>query len=369
MLAVLLLSGCLGDFFNPLDQPGLRVVVLPADTAVYAGAQYRARGRMLNQYGDLYPSEHIDFGGADAAASVSGAGVVSGETIGRARVIARRGDLADTSWVSVVPQGTLAFSLLADPSFVDLINLDGSGFQRILTAGQFRGGAPAWLPQGDGFVYQEATPGGAGSSVLYFADLAGNRRILLPVHGDFADEKYARVSRDGWVYFRWQEGEIWRVRVDGSSLERAGVTDTLTGDTHPDPSPDGTRLVLASSRFPEGIRLVIRDLASGAEQSLGVQGLLPRWSPSGDRIAYWSGDVFSQRGAIYLIQPDGSGNQRLSPLGKEYRPEGLDWSPDGEWLVARADTTLELIQTSTGTALPLAYSRDHNWAAFRPQVP
>jgi Tol biopolymer transport system component len=366
---VLPLSGCLSDFFNPLDQPGLRVVVLPADTAVFAGAQYRARGRMLNQFGDLYPSEHIDFGGVDAAASVSGAGVVSGETIGRARVIGRRGDLADTGWVSVVPQGRLAFSFLGDPSFVDLANLDGSGFQRVIAAGQFRGGAPAWLPQGDGFVYQESISGGGGSAALYVVDLAGNRRRLLPVLTDFPDEKYPRVSRDGWVYFRREQGEIWRIRLDGSGLERPGTTEIRTGDTQPDPAPDGTRLAFSSSRFSGELDLVIRDLATGAEQSLGVQGFLARWSPAGDLIAYWNGNLNSERGSIWVIQPDGLGNRRLTPEGRVYRPQGLDWSPDGQWLVARADTTLELIQTSTGTALPLAYSRDHDWAAFRPQVP
>jgi Tol biopolymer transport system component len=370
-LGLLFLGSCLGDFFNPLDQPGLRVVILPTDTTVYLGSQYQARGRMLNSYGDLYTTEHIEFAGADPSASVSDAGAVTGQALGRARVIGRRSDLADTAWVSVVPSGTIALSLLSEQSSVDVINLDGSRFMSIAPAGQFRGGAPAWLPTGDGLVYQESTPGGGGSSVLYVTDMAGIRRLLVPTGPHLRDEKYPRVSRDGsWVYFRngIGAGEIWRIHPDGSGLELVSPTaPSPSGDTHPDPSPDGTRLAFSSGRFVPGQLVVaVRDLTTGAEQSLGVQGLLPRWSPDGDWIAYWSGDESAREGSIFLVRPSGAEARMISAAGRFYRPEGLDWSPDGEWIVARADTTLELVQVSSGMALPLAYTRNHDWASFKP---
>jgi hypothetical protein len=39
-----------------------------------------------------------------------------------------------------------------------------------------------------------------------------------------------------------------------------------------------------------------------------------------------------------------------------YTPDGLDWSPDGQWLLAHSDSTMDLIQVATGLTLPLGYS-------------
>lgn len=327
--AMFVLAGACG-FFDPLDQAGLGVILLPPDTALYVGSSFKARGLMVNSYGDQYPSEHLTYAGLDPSASIGPAGNVIGVSYGRARVVAMRAHMADTGWVSVVPTGTLALSLISDQSTVDVVNTDGSGFVSIVSAGQFGGGAPAWLPGNAGLVYQFAVPGGAGSTQVFVTDLAGNAKRLVPSGRD------PRVARDGsWVYFG-DAGAIWRVHVDGSGLEPVSTG----GDYDPDPSPDGTQLAFMSTRFPGGgFQLAVRDLASGAERRLVGDGLRPRWSPSGDRIAYWSGDVFLEAGAIFVIGADGMGGRQVSSVGRTYRPQGLDWSPDGQWLLARADST------------------------------
>lgn len=311
---------------------------------------------MANTLGDQYPSEHIRYAGLDPGATVRSDGTVTGVAYGRVRVVASRSAFVDTGRVSVVPVGMLALSRMTDPSAVDIVNVDGSGFTTIVSSGQYGGGAPAWLPGNAGLVYQYAIPGGAGATQLFVTDLAGNSTLLA------ASGRDPRVSRDGtWVYYG-DQGAIWRVHVNGSGLELISTG----GDYTPDPSPDGTQLVFMSLRIPGGgAKLVVRDLADTTERLLGFDGLMPRWAPDGNEIAYWNGDVSSHTGAIYVIHADGTGVRQVSTAGQFYVPQGLDWSPDGQWLVARSEFTLDLIQVSTGLTLPLGYSSENYLASWR----
>lgn len=349
------------SFFDPLGQVGLRVLLSPSDTALYVGAHFKTRGLMVNSYGDQYPSDHLRYASLDPSVSVAGEGTVTGLAYGRARVVVTRADLSDSSWVSVVPVGTLALSKISDQPTVDVVNTDGSGLMSIVSGGGFGSGAPAWLPGNAGLVYQV---GGGGVSRLFVTDLAGHNTLLVPFGQD------PRVSRDGrWVYFRYalNGGEIWRVHVDGTGLEQVTVSPSSTaGDGFPDPSPDGTQLVFMSTRFAGGgFQLAVRDLTSGAERSLGSEGELPRWAPSGNSIAFWSGNVSSQTGTIFVIGADGTGARQVSTAGRTYVPQGLDWSPDGQWLLARSDSTLDLIQVATGLTLPLGYGAGYFLASWR----
>jgi hypothetical protein len=355
-------SSC--SFLDPLNQSGLGIIMSPPDTALYVGAHLRARGLMVNSYGDLYPSAHLRYAGLDSSASVEGDGTVTGIAYGRARVVVTREQLADTSWVSVVPTGTLAVSTISDQPTFYVVNADGSGLQAIAPAVPFTGSRSAWLPGNAGLVYEAIVPGPASGIQLIVDDLAGHSRQLVPLGQD------PRVSRDGsWVYFVnvLGGGSIWRVHADDGGLEQITPTPGgFTGDGDPDPLPDGTQLVYWSTRFPGGgSQLVVRVLASGAERLLGVEGQLPRWAPSGNQIAYWSGNVPARAGAILVINADGTGAHQVSAAGRNYQPQGLDWSPDGQWLLARADSTLDLIHVATGLTLPLGYSADYYFASWR----
>lgn len=348
-------------FFDPLDQDGLRVLMAPPDTALYVGAQFQAHGMMRNSYGDVYPSEHLVYLGLDPAASVWRSGTVTGLAYGRARVAVTREHLADTGWVSVVPPGTLALSRISDQSTVDIVGADGSGLMTLVSSGQANGGAPTWLPGNAGLVYQFAIPGGAGATQLFVTDLTGNTRLLVSAG------QFPRAARDGsWVYFQ-NASAIWRVRLDGSGLEQVSPAGGVPYG-QPDPSPDGTQVLGIRGRFPDDgqFDVIVRDLAAGSDRTVGVAGLLPRWAPSGGQIAYWSGDPFSGRwGAIAVVNADGTGNHQVSATGRRYDARGLDWSPDGQWLIARSDSTLDLIQVATGLTLPLGYAAAYHLPSWR----
>jgi hypothetical protein len=65
------------------------------------------------------------------------------------------------------------------------------------------------------------------------------------------------------------------------------------------------------------------------------------------------------------VRPDGTGFRRISLPNRNYRPQALDWSSDGEWLLAKGDSTMELVEVATGLSLPLAFTQHHYWASLR----
>ncbi|HEX6473775.1 MAG TPA: hypothetical protein VF114_01650 [Candidatus Limnocylindria bacterium] len=347
-------------FFDPLDQRGLGVTLLPSDTAVYLDHEFQARGLMVNHYGDQYPSEHMSYGGPDSAATVTSDGIVHGRHYGRARVLVSREEFEAQAWVSVVPQGTLVVG--RSPNFdapeVDVMGVDGSAVGVVVAEWQAVGVGPAWL--GDDILYNAADPAD-GAPHLFVVDLAGHRRRLVPA-SEIGFEGKARASRDGqWVYFvrrvDFAPGlGIWRIHPDGSGLEQV----TENGDQDdPEPSPDGASLAYVALIPNVGYHLVIRNLASGEVLDLGVDGGSPRWSPDGKTIAFACG------GNLCGIESDG-GSPRFIATGDFYSGEALDWSPDGRWLLARGSTHLQVIDTVNGVILPLGYSPDMYFASWKP---
>lgn len=355
--ALLLAAGC--ALWDPLDQPGLRVMLSPVDTALYVDASMMVRGEMVNSFFDVYPSEDIRYRGLDSTISVTSNGRVTGVSYGRGRIVAYREQLADTGFVTVVPQGTLALSSF---SALDVMNIDGSGYSSVTSVGQGLEEAVAWVPSRDSIVYPFGIPGGAGAADLYVTDLAGNHRQLLTNAHD------PRVTRDRtWVYFTSQSltgpNRIERAHLDGTARE----TVVLATVAHPDPSPDGTELAFIHLTPPptQVWEIRIRRLSDSTDRVLTSDGQRPRWSPDGSRIAFWRAETGGVWGAIYVMNPDSSNLQRISPPGRSYRATVLDWSPDAQWLVARGEQTLELIQVSTGLTLPLGYAMSYPAATWR----
>jgi Tol biopolymer transport system component len=164
---------------------------------------------------------------------------------------------------------------------------------------------------------------------LFIADVDGrNERPLLPADGlDYSPS----FSADGnWIAFtseRSGSADIYRARVDGSSLER--LTDDPAYDDQAAFSPDGTSLVFVSSRAGGQADIWILDLESRSAQNItNYPGgdFRPSWSPDGDWIAFTS-DRDSKPGfvprrweplqstGLYVIRKDGTGLRRLTPEG------------------------------------------------------
>jgi Tol biopolymer transport system component len=96
----------------------------------------------------------------------------------------------------------------------------------------------------------------------------------------------------------------------------------------------------------------------------GPAGTAPRFSPSGDRLA------FLASGSLQLANADGSALHTLAPSLTTCFGQ-LAWSPDGNWIVAdvvpagQAQPFLQLVNTSLGTVIPLPYSSSWTLPVWR----
>ena len=95
-------------------------------------------------------------------------------------------------------------------------------------------------------------------------------------------------SSDGTAVIYSMQGSLWRQRTDSTVAEQ--LTDDAGSDYQPDTSPDG-RSVAFVRYDGRSMELKLLDLASGAVRALTTDGAVsvePRWSPTGDRLAFVS---------------------------------------------------------------------------------
>ncbi|MGE5803439.1 MAG: TolB family protein [Gemmatimonadota bacterium] len=347
------------------------VAVLPVDTVVYVDRGFRLRGSTIDRWGNAR-GEPVTYT-ASTEMAISGDSL-TGRTIGRAKITATGGGHTGVGFVSVVPRGTVAAlrgRVGTDPARLVVFDLDGSGL-RTADLPFYANPQPDWAPAGGTLVMQDAGPFPGDNGHLVLVDSSGTRRRLIDSTAGFVAEYYPQYSVDGsWIYFAGafpgRRAEIWRVHPDGSGLEQVGPqADSYDGDFNPSPSPDGTRL--AFTRTPNccyDLLVRVLDVSTGAIDTLQrpngtpIAGLRPRWSPTGDVIAYLNA------GQIWLMQPDASNERTGSPPGHAYG--AFDWSPDGRWLIAESDAgTLYLIEPATGLTLPLAFTQLFQQPAWRP---
>ena len=319
----------------------------PSDTAVYVGGSVTFRPYLTDAHGNhLKVTPTYQYQSLNNALTISPPGTAIGATIGRGSVAVTALGFTNTVSASVVPKGRVA----AWEGYIVVTNLDGSSFDTI--PGSYPGGHSLdWSPVDSTIVLDR---GGYVASM----DMAGHARRLVtdPL---MRMELYPRYTHDGaFVYFTGIDSltdcwGVWRIHPDGTALEHVVADSRDCGpyvyqeppspDYAPSPSPDGTHLVYV------GPTLRVRTLSTGADTSLGVVGDVPRWSPTGDWIAYDS------LGTLMLIHPDGTGHRALLNRGYELYPSrAFTWSPDGRWLLYHGYDRLMLVQVATGVALPLA---------------
>jgi Tol biopolymer transport system component len=106
----------------------------------------------------------------------------------------------------------------------------------------------------------------------------------------------------------------------------------------PDWSPDGTSFAFVghSETAAEGV-FVMRSDGSGVRALAEGSVLFPAWSPDGGTIAFIDERIDEAAGTedrnVWLVNADGTSPRRVT-TGPWHG--SVDWSPDGEWLVADA---------------------------------
>jgi Tol biopolymer transport system component len=219
----------------------------------------------------------------------------------------------------------------------------------------------------------------SGTRLVFSKSGAIDRIFLLPVGGTpallntgFVDrpENWPAYSPDGqWIYFASGTGdpygttELWKVRETGTERTRLGpATPAGYADVHPWPSPDGTRLVFATTRnsgYGNTPEIAVVTLADTSVAYLGVYGLTPRWAPDGSLIAYVRDD------SLWVVEPDGLAPRTIGALDIPVSP-GLAWSPDSGWLVVQAGAHLVVVERATGWTIPIPRSEGLGLPAWMP---
>ncbi len=359
-------------YYTVLPGAPARVRADPVDTALYVGGTVTFRPYITDAYTNpLKVVPTYQYQSLNGALSITGSGKATGAAIGRGSVSVSAMGFTDTVWASVVPKGRIAIQ----EAYIVATNLDGSAFDTVPTPWSGRRSLD-WSQVNGTFVYDVNA---SDYRSLISQDTTGHARTVVrdPL---MRNEYYPRYAHDGsYIYFTGIDSlttcwGVWRVHPDGTALEHM-VADTLDCGPYAyqsgpapnyasSPSPDGTRLVYVGGRnipYVGGI-LRVRTFATGADTSLGVIGVFPRWSPTGEWIAYDS------LGTLMLIRPDGTGNQALAFRGDDGLVRASSWSPDGQWLVytgfpyygcpdrTACFTGLKIVQVATGLKLPLPYT-------------
>lgn len=136
-----------------------------------------------------------------------------------------------------------------------------------------------------------------------------------------------------------------------------GVPRKLTdgpGDTDPAPSPDGRRVAYVHRNDPAepGGELRVLDVSTGDSRRLVDPGALvpkfdadqpqitaPRWSPTGDRVAFLKA---TYGGGGFLLTAAADSGEVSAPPEPLFADFGYAWSPDGRrivWVGGRSDVS------------------------------
>jgi Tol biopolymer transport system component len=193
----------------------------------------------------------------------------------------------------------IAFNFLTGKTGIYTADIDGRHLRRV-TAGR-TDFSPSWSPNGDMLVFVRAVN-------LYLVNADGSRPRAL-THITLAQGLNVGPS-PAWS----PDGTHIAFPVDGPARRNLAVLDLTNGKLIslgegglPSWSPDGKKIVFASA---SGLKIASLD---GSKARSLVMGDGPTWSPDGRKIAYWWHTTGGgPRSAVYLVNIDGSGKQRLS---------------------------------------------------------
>ncbi len=241
---------------------------------------------------------------------------------------------------AISPDGeTLAFIRRgsSDTDDVHLAPVSGGPATRLTSDnGPIRG--LAWTPDGRGIVYASNR---AGARHLWKIRASGGRPERVPAGGE--NPTTLAISPHRWLLAYTSthlDTNIWsfevqdRTGLSGSPPVR--LISSTRADDSPQYSPDGNRIVFASSRTgPVEIWTCHRDGSDVVQvTSLYAPHVgTPRWSPDGRQIAFDS-TAAGQRD-IYVVSADGGTPRRLTTESSaEVRPS---WSADGRFIYFGSD--------------------------------
>ena len=275
-----------------------------------------------------------------------------------------------------VPDATIAFTCGTPPTTggdVCTVRGTGTGLRRLTTGSAWDRG-PVWAPDRSRLAFTRDIPLGEDSRgdqtyrselLVMNTDGTGTRRL---VKRGVADAP--AWSSDGRTLMFSRGGDIWSVKVNGTSLRR--LTRGSAYDCCASWSPDQRRMAFFRDR-----KIFVAGSGGAKPHPLlaGFEGEAypnaPAWSPDGQLVAFRGQDP--ER--LYVATAEGKRLKRLSTCGKTpqrnaYAPR---WSPDGNtivyesagcgalYVISRTGGQEHLVAARGSSA---AWSLDGQWIAY-----
>jgi len=322
-----------------------RWTISPRDTAITAGTSFKLNAVVGDQFTNPVPGAVPTF--TATGANVSSNGQVTTTTApSRAKIVVSYQTMKDSVYVSVLPANSMVINRSdAVSAAVVVINSDGTGATTLATTTD-RSIAPSANVVTSSIVYYRGTATTNGKVWVVQRNGAPNPQILLP--GLTRPESWPTLSHDGgWVFFVRDGKSLWRVRMDGTGLD--SLTSFKQARTYmaPTVSPDGLAVAIEDSL--SGVKIV--DLATKAVRTTGFACGAPRYSPDGTMFACVTPTEVS------VTKLDGTMQKvvaSLTPYPASDPLSGVDWTPDGKWLVVTvANGTAQLFEISSGAVIDL----------------
>ncbi|MEO0556720.1 MAG: winged helix-turn-helix domain-containing protein [Bacteroidota bacterium] len=226
----------------------------------------------------------------------------------------------------------------------------------------------------------------AGTYGLWRVELAMGEQTWVPATGEWTHSPSVASQTGALVYQDLEfEKNVWRIRLDGPGGSVLG-TEPVVISTHYDCearlSPDGERLVFASSRTG-AYQVWIIDAEGQNPTAItsfdnGTAVGNPRWSSGGRHIAFSANPEGLSE--VYVVDVAGGQPERVSPAGWNALLTGWTSTEDAVYFTSDQSGSWQLwrvgrdggtpVQVTTDGALFAAESSDGQWLyVVRPDTP
>jgi Tol biopolymer transport system component len=255
------------------------------------------------------------------------------------------------------------YAMRADGSGQGRLSAEHGGDEGRTPADTFFQTEPAWSPDGSKIVFASLRDGGPHIYVMA-ADGSGTKQLTSGKHEDSAPA----WSPDGsWIAFA-RDNMLFAMTPDGKQLHR--VTATLGGEERePAWAPDGKWIAFVRRQPGFAIREIWRVRPDGSELQrltrLDAASYGPAWSRDGKRIVFVS-NANDNRYQIYEIGANGKGLRRLTFQPGEYFDPS--WSVDGKTLMFERDGRVYTLVLG-GSENALTDGPNDGSPTWRPVVP
>ena len=225
-----------------------------------------------------------------------------------------------------------------------VMNPDGSGQRRLTDSGRdsLFNFEPVWSPDGKTIAYvQDANL----SDSLWLMNADGSNQRQLANVGAIVRRLQWSPDSTRLLYQVDNAPPTRVEIVDTRSGVRRSITPAGRTDFYPVWSPDGRSIAVTSNPFASTSQIDVVDAANGTRRAVSsAQATEPAWSPDGTKLAFIGIRTFPQyatrygppqRLDVYVVDADGRGERRLTgPLDDDELDHALSgfeptWWPDG----------------------------------------